>query len=184
MDEKSHFIQWMEQNVNVDSAIWCTDDMHAAEKLGKYLRYFYEIRCPLQVLTNPEDCAQLKDAVFVVPALPKLCEPDNIYVTWGLPDRPCIFVPGKFVRSMICLPNAVPGMDQCNSSVEPVTRSYDPLSDGPLQDYISRLRRDALVKALKAARGNKAQAARMLSLNRTTLVESMKSLNITKADFS
>jgi len=45
-------------------------------------------------------------------------------------------------------------------------------------DYISRLEKDLLLKALKMSGGVKNRAAKLLNLNRTTLVEKLKRLNI------
>lgn len=45
-------------------------------------------------------------------------------------------------------------------------------------DYISRVEKDLLLKALKQSGGVKNRAARLLNLNRTTLVEKLKRLNI------
>ena len=45
-------------------------------------------------------------------------------------------------------------------------------------DYISRLEKELLLKALKMSGGVKNRAAKLLNLNRTTLVEKLKRLNI------
>jgi len=45
-------------------------------------------------------------------------------------------------------------------------------------NYISRLEKELLLKALKMSGGVKNRAAKLLNLNRTTLVEKLKRLNI------
>ena len=45
-------------------------------------------------------------------------------------------------------------------------------------DRISQLEKDLLLKALKMSGGVKNRAAKLLNLNRTTLVEKLKRLNI------
>jgi sigma-54 specific flagellar transcriptional regulator A len=46
-------------------------------------------------------------------------------------------------------------------------------------DRVSQLEKDLLLKALKMSGGVQSRAAKLLNLNRTTLVEKLKRLNIT-----
>ncbi len=63
---------------------------------------------------------------------------------------------------------------------ETLGRSVAVSKDGiDFNDHINRVEKDLLLEALKMAGGVKNRAARLLNLNRTTLVEKLKRLNIT-----
>ena len=66
------------------------------------------------------------------------------------------------------------------SGAEFLGRRFEFSKDGiDFNDHINRLEKDLLIKALKMTGGVKNRAAKLLNLNRTTLVEKLKRLNIT-----
>lgn len=67
----------------------------------------------------------------------------------------------------------IPGVDAAKS---PVVFSEEGID---FNDHVSRLEKELLLKALKMSGGVKNRAAKLLNLNRTTLVEKLKRLNIT-----
>ncbi len=66
----------------------------------------------------------------------------------------------------------IPGVDAAKI---PVVFSEDGID---FNDHVSRLEKELLLKALKMSGGVKNRAAKLLNLNRTTLVEKLKRLNI------
>ena len=53
-----------------------------------------------------------------------------------------------------------------------------------LRAYLEHLERSLILKALEAANGTVAQAARLLGLRRTTLVEKLRKYNLTTAELT
>ncbi len=73
------------------------------------------------------------------------------------------------------LPAKIRNVTGENLSMETISFSEEGID---FNDYINRMEKDLLLKALKMSGGVKNRAAKLLNLNRTTLVEKLKRLNI------
>ncbi len=73
------------------------------------------------------------------------------------------------------LPSKIRNMPGVDTITSPVVFSEEGID---FNDHVSRLEKDLLLKALKMSGGVKNRAAKLLNLNRTTLVEKLKRLNI------
>lgn len=81
-------------------------------------------------------------------------------------------------EGVICvddLPAKIRNISGDQTTSDPVVFSEDGID---FNDHINRLERELLLKALKMSGGVKNRAAKLLNLNRTTLVEKLKRLNI------
>lgn len=81
-------------------------------------------------------------------------------------------------EGVICvddLPAKIRNISGGNANAETIFFSEDGID---FNDHISRLEKELLLKALKMSGGVKNRAAKLLNLNRTTLVEKLKRLNI------
>jgi DNA-binding NtrC family response regulator len=75
------------------------------------------------------------------------------------------------------LPAKIRNVPNGNASSGTIIFSEDGID---FNDQVSRLEKELLLKALKMSGGVKNRAAKLLNLNRTTLVEKLKRLNIAK----
>jgi transcriptional regulator with PAS, ATPase and Fis domain len=74
------------------------------------------------------------------------------------------------------LPSKIRNISGVDATCSPVVFSEEGID---FNDHISQLEKELLLKALKMSGGVKNRAAKLLNLNRTTLVEKLKRLNIT-----
>ena len=78
----------------------------------------------------------------------------------------------------ICIEDLPPKFRNIQKTIES-SSSIDITEEGfNFNDRVSQLEKDLLLKALKMSGGVKNRAAKLLNLNRTTLVEKLKRLNI------
>jgi sigma-54 specific flagellar transcriptional regulator A len=109
--------------------------------------------------------------------------PGNVRELGNLAERLSILFPGKLVTPEM-LPQQYQPIAPMNSTMSMGEAVVMPGFDGSLdlKQYLLDMEKNIIQRALEHAEGVVSQAARLLRLNRTTLIEKMRKLNIRSED--